>query len=116
METRLLVTLVIIVVFAVVSAVPVSKASQKRDKIHGGTPAKLFHFLGVLSYLVVLPSALVGSVLLGAWEFGIPAAVSALLIGIVFLLLYAVFELPARNKLPKEDRGWTEQDARTSGL
>jgi hypothetical protein len=41
------------------------------------------------------------------------------MIGILFLLLlaYAVMELPARAKVKKkEDKGWTAEDARTSGL
>jgi hypothetical protein len=116
METRLLVTLLIIIVFAVFASLPVSRASQKRDKIRGGSLAKIFHFLGVLSYLMVLPSALVGSIVLGPLAFGVPMAVSALLISIVCLLLYAVFELPSRANQSEEDQGWTEKDARTSGL
>lgn len=115
-ETRLLITIGIIVVFAVAASFPVAKSSQKRDKIYGGTAARSFHYLGVLSYLVVLPSALIGSILIGPLEFGIPVAVAALLVSIVCLMLYAVFEQPARAALPSEDHGWTEKDARTSGL
>ena len=36
---------------------------------------------------------------------------------LIFMLIYAVLEKPALDKLAnQEDRGWTREDAETSGL
>ncbi|MBL8163615.1 MAG: hypothetical protein JNJ61_16640 [Anaerolineae bacterium] len=114
---RAQVVLLITVVFAVLASFPVARQSRKKDAVHGGLLAGLFHHIGVGAYLAILPAALVGSIIVGPLEFGIPVALTSLAIAVLALLLYAIFEQPARVGLAaSEDRGWTEQDARTSGL
>lgn len=103
--------------FAVIASFPAVRSSKRKDKIMGGIMAEVFHHIGVAAYLGLVPAALIGSILVGPFELGIPLAFLCLGLGIVSLVLYAIFEKPARAALPKsEDRGWTEQDARTSGL
>jgi hypothetical protein len=108
----ILTTLVIALVFSSRAA----KASISKEKIYGGTIAKFFHYIGVVAYLGVLPAALLGSLLVGPFKLGIPLALIYLLAALVALLLYAVGERKARAGIQIEDQGWTEQDARSSGL
>jgi hypothetical protein len=114
---RAQIVLLATLIFAVLASFPVARQSRKKDAVHGGLLAGLFHHIGVAAYLAVLPSALIGSIVIGPLEFGIPVAITCLALAVAALLLYAVFERPARaNQTSIEDRGWTEQDARTSGL
>lgn len=114
---RAQVVLLITVIFAVVASFPVANQSRRKEAIHGGPLAIVFHHIGVTAYLGVLPSALIGSIVVGPFVYGIPVALFCLALAAFALLLYAVFEQPARAGLAVvEDRGWTEQDARTSGL
>lgn len=91
-------------------------ASVGREKIHGGGIARIFHYIGVTAYLGVVPSALLGTIFVGPLRLGIPLALTYLLIALIALFLYAVGERGARANLDLDDRGWTEQDARSSGL
>lgn len=103
--------------FAVIASFPAVRSSKRKDKIMGGFMAEVFHHIGVAAYLGIVPAALIGSLLVGPGELGIPLAFLCLGLGVVALLFYAAFEKPARAALPKsDDHGWTEQDARTSGL
>jgi hypothetical protein len=103
--------------FAVIASIPAARSSRRKDKIVGGLLAEVFHHLGVTAYLGIVPAALIGSILVGPLELGIPLALLCLGLTMIALLLYAIFEKPPRAMQAKsEDRGWTEQDARTSGL
>lgn len=96
--------------------VPAARRSVKRDAIYGGTLAEIFHYIGVAAYIAVPPSAILGSFLVGPLKLGIPLAFSYLGIAMVALLFYALIEHSARANRVVEDHGWTEQDARSSGL
>jgi hypothetical protein len=114
---RSLLTLIIALGLAAVFCVPAARRSIAREKIHGGSVAESFHLAGVFAYLAVLPSALCGSFLVGPLEFGIPLALGFLALALLALFGYGVIERPARAKVtPTEDRGWTAEDARSSGL
>lgn len=108
--------IIVSLALGIIFCIPAARSSVKKDKIYGGTLAEIFHFIGVAAYLAVLPAALLGTFLVGPLKLGIPLALTYLGIALVALLLYAVFERPARAQLALEDRGWTEQDARSSGL
>lgn len=110
-------TLLIVLALIAVFCVPLARTSSRRDKIYGGAAAQIFHFIGAASYVGVFPSALFGSFLVGPLELGIPLALGFLGITLVSLLLYAVFEQPAKAKRqPAKDQGWTAEDALKSGL
>lgn len=117
MDDRTLITVLLIVALAALMSVPAFRGSLRRDPVRGGVLAQIFHLLGVLAYCSVLPTALVGSILLGPFRFGIPMALSILMVSLVMLFLYGVFERPARARMvPVEDHGWTAEDALKSGL
>jgi hypothetical protein len=113
---RSLLALVIIVVSIAIFSVPVVRRSKSRGKVYGGGLAQTFHFIAIAAYVGVVPAFLCGSILAGPSNFGFPVGLSLLTIALAALLAYAIAERPARATLPKEDRGWTEEDARRSGL
>jgi hypothetical protein len=95
----------------------VAQRSLGAQKIHGGSTAEMFHFAASVLFVMIAPSILVAAFVfhlgLGAFFWGVS------LFGIIFLCLigYAYYELPARaNVKREEDKGWTAEDARTSGL
>lgn len=111
-QTIVLTTLILALLFSWRTV----RASIRREKIHGGLPARIFHYVGVTAYLGVVPSALLGTIFVGPLKLGIPLALTYLLVALVALFLYAVWESSARANIVLEDRGWTEYDARSSGL
>lgn len=95
----------------------VSVVSNRHEKVNGSTPAKVFHALGAIVLCTALPGVLIevfsGAGFLNAVVFGLGA------FALAFLMLcgYAVFERPALQKQShEEDRGWTAEKAKSSGL
>lgn len=110
-------TLLLILAIMVLGCVPLARSSNRRDAVRGGLGAQVFHFIGVLAYIGVLPAALLGSILVGPLTFGVPLALGLLAVSLLSLFVYAIFEQPTRVRLkPAEDRGWTAEDALKSGL
>ncbi|MBI5669924.1 MAG: hypothetical protein HZC41_18170 [Chloroflexi bacterium] len=114
---RTQITLLLILAIMVLGSLPLARSSNRRDAVRGGLGAQVFHFIGVLAYIGVLPAALLGSILVGPLRFGLPLALGLLAVSLLALFIYAIFERPARAHLkPAEDRGWTAEDALRSGL
>ncbi len=111
-----LIALLIIIASMVIFSVPVARRSSHRNKIYGGGIAKAFHFVAITAYVGVLPAFLCGSFLAGPKAFGLPVGFALLVIAFASLIIHAVAERPSRVNVSSEDRGWTEEDARTSGL
>jgi hypothetical protein len=111
--TRTEIVYLIIAVTVLLLTVPTLRASIEKRKIYGGVLAQLFHALGVAFYVAVLPAGICGTALVG-FGFGLPLLLMFLALAFVALLIYAVFERPVIP--PEINRGWTEEDARTSGL
>jgi ABC-type sulfate transport system permease component len=61
-----------------------------------------------------LPVVLASLILGGGFELAFPLALSFMLTSLISLVIFATIEQPAREKAVNQ--GWTEQDARTSGL
>jgi hypothetical protein len=111
--TRPEIVYLIIAVTVLLLTIPTARASIRKRRIYGGTPSQLFHTLGVAFYVAVLPAGICGTALVG-FGFGLPLLLVFLGLAFVALLIFAVFERPT---IPAEiNRGWTEEDARTSGL
>jgi hypothetical protein len=112
--TRLQITLLIALAFVAVYARPSIRRSIKTSKIYGGLPAAIFHHIAVIAYLGVVPCVLVGAILMGPTAIFLGLGLVA--ITLVALLLHALLEYPARSQVKVEDRGWTKEDAESSGL
>lgn len=110
------ITVIVTALIGVLGSFPAAHISERRERIYGGLPAKLFHQIGIGFYLGIIPAALLGTFLVGPLRLGIPLAFTCLGIGLSMLFLYSIFERPARVGLVAEDHGWTEADARSSGL
>jgi hypothetical protein len=91
-----------------------ARGSARREKIYGGQLALVFHYLGAAAMTGVLPVVLASLILGQGFGLAFPLGVSFLATSFVALLLFAVIERPARARHQKH--GWTEHDARTSGL
>jgi hypothetical protein len=95
----------------------VALISHRADQVRGGALAHVLHYLGAIGVVGTLPGG-IAAIARGGGILGIVmVAVAFVLIAVVFLWLYAMVEKPARDLLAQqEDHGWTEKDARTSGL
>lgn len=111
----------ITIVFALIFGTLTARSSMRREKIHGGILPILFNWLASVVMLMVLPLIL-GSIFIGH-NAGYGIVIGLLLLGLcgALLVLFAVFEKAPRDAylktiVPKEDRGWTAEDALKSGL
>ena len=96
----------------------IARESLRREPVHGGTVALVLHYIGAAGVTGTLPVVLASLLLHGGFQLAFPLALSFMGTAVVALLIFAVIELPAREKAEAEaqTRGWTEEDARTSGL
>lgn len=95
----------------------IARQSARKNTIHGGFPAQAFHLLSAISISSTFPTVITGLIIGTGFLPVVVMALSLFVGGFVLLLGYAVFEKPARDQLPQdEDRGWTAEDALTSGL
>ena len=125
-------TIVLIALLALVArlAWAVHRRSISQQPIHGGAPAALFNFLSGLCFAAILP-AVCASVLVLHPDMlqlaGITLSpiivilVGLALLSLLFSILFALFERRPLERAQQETalrdaQGWTEQDAKTSGL
>jgi hypothetical protein len=111
----------ITIVFGLIFGTLTARSSMRREKIHGGVVAIIFNWLASVVMLMVLPLIL-GSIFIGH-NAGYGIVIGLLLIGVcgILLVIFAIFEKAPREAylktlIPKEDRGWTAEDALKSGL
>ncbi len=102
--------------FALTLGALTARSSNRREPIHGGPLAQLFHYIGAAGVTGTLPVVLASLILGGGFELAFPLAVSFMITCFVSLVIFAAIEQPAKLKVVDEDQGWTEADARTSGL
>jgi hypothetical protein len=119
----MIITIVIGVVFGLVAGFFVERSSHRRDPVYGGSVARVLHYMSasavaalpVTVTAVVITSPEAGWMRLG---YGLLTALglSAVMYGSAFL--FARIERPARDAAlaRKAQAGWTEEDARSSGL
>jgi cyanate permease len=100
--------------FALIFGIFVARGSNQREPIHGGPLAQVFHYIGSSGVAGTLPVVLASLILGGGFGMAFPLALSFMATSLIALVIFAAIEQPARQNI--EDRGWTEQDARTSGL
>lgn len=94
-----------------------ARSSQRRQPIYGGPVAQLLHGLGAVLMIAVIPMVLVNLILGNGFLPSVVLGFSTLGTGFLVLLVFAAVEKPALNAhTTAQDHGWTEEDARTSGL
>lgn len=122
--------LLVLIVIALRLGWLVHQRSIARQPIRGGGMSELFSFLSGLCFVAILPSILMSILVLHpeavelaglTWHPLILTVVSLGLGSFVFAFIHALFErAPLERALQAEasrgTRGWTEEDARSSGL
>lgn len=95
----------------------VARVSLRKDTIYGGFPSKFFNLLGAMFFVTILPGVIAGFIVGNGFAVIIPALITAFVSFLCFLAFAFVEKTPRENALKaQQDRGWTEKDARTSGL
>ncbi len=108
----------------------VHKRSVSKQPIHGGMPANLFNYLSAACFAAILPTVLMMVIILHpdnvqlagiVWHPLILAVIALGLGSLAFAMLHAFFEYgPMTREMQQEAtraaRGWTEEDAKSSGL
>ncbi len=112
---RAQVIIAITLLFAAIASFPTAQRSKKQLAVYGGMAAEVFHHLSTIAYLAIIPAGLLGSLFVGP-AFGVPLALGFLALAFIALFFYAIIEKPARPLIADSERGWTQEDARTSGL
>lgn len=117
--SRELIVLVGLLLFGAYFGFRTAQASGNRSKIYGNHPvARFFHYVAcgilasvtpfVLSSVFVLRMPILSAVL---------TAVGFFVAALVMLIPFAILEKPYAEEAKRaKDRGWTAQDAKTSGL
>lgn len=125
----------ILVVLGLFVSIKTAQGSNNREKIQGGTVAKVGNYVASAMIAMLAPTVLcniffIHPTFLGetvlmpglGWNITklahvVVIAVVMIAIAFIFLLPYALAEKPALDKLKnQEDKGWTREDAETSGL
>lgn len=116
MEPKLILSILFLLAFGAYFGGMVARASEKACPIHGGPLARAFHFAACAVMTIGAPAVLLEIFVLRMIS---PLLILAGVIVSLFTLLfaYALIEQPARLRFQApEDRGWTSEDARKSGL
>ena len=113
-----LIALVVGLVCALVLGYFTAQGALRREPVYGGSAAQFFHYIGAAGVTGTLPVVLASLILRGGFSLAFPLALSFMGTSLVALVIFAIIELPARERAESlaESRGWTEEDARTSGL
>lgn len=128
--------IIILLVMGLGAAYLTARSSINKEKIHGGAASQLLNYLASGLIAMLAPTVLCNVIFIHP-DFLKPIlpfldsspgfivtfvhllAIVLLMVGIALLLLMlmAMIEKPLLDKVaPKEDKGWTKEDAETSGL
>ena len=108
----------------------VHQHSLKREPVYGGTPSIVFNFLIGLFFVAILPTVCMSILVFRPEAVDIAGIIfNPVLLIVVVLALLSIFssilfaiveKMPLEKALSeqakRETEGWTEEDARTSGL
>lgn len=113
--------LIITAGFALIFGPLTARSSMRREPIHGGIVAQILNFLASIAMMAVVPGVLASIILGHNAGFAIVLGVILMLICYLLLVGFAVVEKAPReaylaSRKPKEDKGWTAEDALKSGL
>lgn len=116
LNTNLLIALTVGVVSGILIGTRLAKRSRKEQPIYGGSSATALHWLGCAAFTGGVPAGLIDVVLGRNVLAGIALALCFVGTSFLALLAYGLVERAPRARAEAEDRGWTAEKARTSGL
>lgn len=107
-----------LIIFSLFFGALTARSSNRRQRIQSGTIAKAFHYISCSVMAGLTPTVLTSVIIL---EVPVLAALgtAVIMVGIAVILLmpFAMYEKPAIEEAQRAaDTGWTEADARASGL
>ena len=104
--------------FAVIFGPLLTRSSIRRNAIHGGMLAHIFHFVGATTLMTVIPTLIAALILGAGGKIAISFAITLAITSSLSMIIFAIAERPALDayEQAQENRGWTEEDARSSGL
>jgi hypothetical protein len=115
-----LLPLVIGVPFAAVVGLYIARKSLAKQPIYGGSAAWTAHYVGAAGAsggAIDLPFVPILFLLGKSVQWALVLGIASLLLGLGALVVFAAIERPAlATRQPEVERGWTEEDARKSGL
>jgi uncharacterized protein YneF (UPF0154 family) len=132
MTQTLVISIVLLAIIGVLGGGYIARKSHQKEKVQGGTIGRATHFLASAILVVTAPAVLcsatflhpefLGEVVIAGFNLTplADALVIALILvvaALVLLIIHAIFARPEIDRAdPVEDRGWTAEDARKSGL
>ncbi len=95
-----------------------ARASERREAIYGGQASRIAHYITASLFTGLPIAVLFTAIWVERWWAPLPVALSLLVVVNVSAYIFAVLERPAREQAltQKAQQGYTEADARTSGL
>jgi len=125
-------TLAIIVLVVLVLGLGyiVNQHSLKREPVYGGTPSIIFNFLTGLFFVAIMPTVCMSVIVIHPDMVNVagitfhPIVLTVIIFGLLSLfssILFAIvektpLEQALAEKAKRQAEGWTEEDAKTSGL
>lgn len=94
----------------------VAKKSLGDEAIYGDSLSRTLHWLACVAFSGAFPSVLTEIIVGRQFWQGVALAFSFVGISFVFLVAFALVESAPRSRALADDRGWTADKARTSGL
>ena len=110
-------TIGFLITFGLIFGYRTAQSSKKREALQGGALSEAFHFLAAAFMATLTPTVLAGIFIMRLHLVELVAlALSMFALSLGFSFLHAIAEKPALQPVVSDDTGWTEEDARTSGL
>jgi hypothetical protein len=106
-------------IIAIIGGYFISRKAAQHEKIYGGALPQALNYIVSGAMITIAPSVLCSTIFLhNGFFFAVGLVVAIFVIAVSSSMLFALFEKDARKAAlsKKVDRGWTEEDARTSGL
>lgn len=122
--------LIVLVVLVLGLGYVVNQHSMKREPIYGGSLSIVFNFLSGLFFVAILPTVCMSVLVLHPGMVNIagitfhPIVLTVIVFAVLSILSSILFAIVEKAPLEKalaeqakrESEGWTEEDAKTSGL
>lgn len=116
MDRQPILLLIALVIGAALGAI-VHRRAVADEKVHGGMPALLLHYLGAAVFSSALPAVLLTVLSGSGFLTAVAVGFGCFLIALLLLIAHAVVEQKPRAAAQlQQDDGWTAEKAKSSGL
>jgi len=132
MTQTFVISIVLLVMIGVLGGGYIARKSHQKEKVQGGSIGRASHFLASAILVTTAPAVLCSATFLHPQFLGevviagvnltplahaLVVALLMVVVALVLLIIHAIFARPEIDRaVPVEDRGWTAEDARKSGL